>query len=560
MALPDVTFEIEDGATGSLPPNVAGASVKMGICSRGIPNTLKGYSDDRALRRDLGSGPLVEAIAATLAVAGGPVYACPLPAASPGTVGAVTHVGPGTGTVAAAVGPDRSVRARVGTPGALGTMTVQFEVDGGGFAPPVTSNASAPWDYVVPGSTTTLRFPAGTYVAGETYLFGTNGTLSHRDPGDTGAGTGPTVARQASSPVDVFDVTIEIVTDGALGAGSFSYSLDGANSWSPTIAIPLGGVYAIPGAGIVLTFAGTFTDDDTYSFVTTAAGFSAGDVSAAMDVITGLSTEWGHVHVVGQASSAAGAAVMATTLDTKLTAAETAFRFAFGVIECPSTEADSALLLAFAAFASRRVMVCAGDAAVQSPLTGRIHRRNAAWVVTARLALIDPHVDPAWVGQGHLPMVQSLYRNEAQTPGLDEARFTTLRTHIGRPGYYVTNGRMMAPGGSDYTYVMNRRVMDRACQIARAAELPYLNQDVNVDTETGKIDEKAAQQFEADVNGQLKAGVVGPGYASGSRVVLSRDANLLAGEEAEVTVRIVGKAYLKGISTSIGFVNPALAA
>ena len=66
---------------------------------------------------------------------------------------------------------------------------------------------------------------------------------------------------------------------------------------------------------------------------------------------------------------------------------------------------------------------------------------------------------------------------------LDEARLVTYRTIIGQVGYFVTRGRLMASPGSDFAQIMNGQVMDRACVIARAAYLLYLNKDVRIDGE-----------------------------------------------------------------------------
>jgi hypothetical protein len=550
MALPGVSFTIEDGALGTLPPNVAGASVKVGICSKGTPNLLGSFSDINTLKRDLGQGPLVEAIANVLNVAGGPVYACPVTPTTAGSVGATTHTGTGSGTITGGLAPERVIIAKVTTGGALTTAQVAFSVDGGAYSTPVTTGAG-PWSTLVPGTLTRLTFPAGTYVLNETYTFALSG-------GMTQSGAGPLVTR-ASSPIDAYSVLVDIETSGGLGAGAFTYSIDGGNNISSVIAIPGSGIYPIPGTGVILTFAGTFVAEDTYAFSTVAASYTSSDANAALDAVHADAREWDHVHLVGAASSAANAYTMAVAVDAKMTGMLAGFRFAYAVVECPSTESDSALIAAFTTFSSLRVMVCAGDANVVSPLTGLISRRNCAWVVTARLALVLQSESPAWVGRGSLPGVQSLYRNEEATQALDEQRFTTLRTHRGRAGYYITSGRMMAPGGSDYTYVMNRRVMDTACRVARSAELPYVEQDVLVDEDTGYIDEKEAQRFEADVNAQLRASVVSPGLASSSRVVMSRTANLLAGEKAPVSVRVIPKAYLREIETSIGFLNPAAA-
>lgn len=552
MPIPEVRLTIEDGALGTLPPNVAGASVKLGVCSNGVPNTMSGYSDINSMIAALGAGPLVEAMAQTLAVAGGPVYAVPLTPSAAGSVGSVTHVGPGTGTVTPTLAPHRIIKVKVSTGGTIGTAQFQFALDTGAYGAPVLSVAAAPWQYRVPGTLATLAFAAGTYVANDVYTVATTGVV-------TLVGTGPATVTQVSSPIDAYDVRVTVATSGGLGVGAFTYSVDGGNNVSASIAIPGSGLYVIPATGILLTFAGTFTLADTYAFTTVSAGFSGSDVTTGLQAVLAQPTEWGFVHIVGTAADAAAAAVIAAAVDTQMTSAEVNFRYAFGVVECPTSQADSAIISAFANFASPRVMVCAGDANLSSPLTGRIQRRNCAWTVTARLALISAGEDPAYVGRGRLPNVQSIYRNERATPALDEARFTTLRDHIGLQGYFVTNGRTMATGGSDYMFIQFRRVMDRACQVTRAAELPFLNSDVRLNADTGYIDERDAQAFEGDVNAKLRAAVVAPGLASASTVVMSRTTNLLSGAAQPVTVRVIPKAYLKAIDTSIGFSNPALA-
>jgi hypothetical protein len=214
---------------------------------------------------------------------------------------------------------------------------------------------------------------------------------------------------------------------------------------------------------------------------------------------------------------------------------------------------------AFASFSSLRTMVVAGDVGAVSPINGRILRRNAAWIVSAHLAGIQPGEDAGFVGSRNpIRNVASLYRDEQKTQFLDAQRFATMRTIPGRAGYYITNGNMMAPSGSDFNLVQRRRVMDAACRITRQAELPYLNGSVRINPTNGYIDERDAQAFEAKVNSQLKAGVVATGDASASSVVVNRSANILSTSTLPVTVRIVPLGYMKFIATNIGFTNPAI--
>ncbi|MFN7135503.1 MAG: DUF2586 family protein, partial [Myxococcales bacterium] len=159
---------------------------------------------------------------------------------------------------------------------------------------------------------------------------------------------------------------------------------------------------------------------------------------------------------------------------------------------------------------------------------------------------------------GPVPGVTKLYRDEQVTPALDAARFCTLRTIVGRQGFYVTNGRLMAPSGSDYRFIHLRRVMDRACQVTHNGLLQFLNESVRVDAETGFIDDRDARAIEAYIEGQLNAALTAPGHASSVEVLVKRDENILSTQTLTATVRVVPLGYAKSIQADVGFTNPAL--
>jgi hypothetical protein len=240
-----------------------------------------------------------------------------------------------------------------------------------------------------------------------------------------------------------------------------------------------------------------------------------------------------------------------------MTSAETAFRFAFALMEAPK-DTDANLISAFSSFASTRVVVAAGFEELFSPITGRIHERSAAWPIAARAAKVPIHEDLGRVITGPLPGISILQRNEFATPGLDSQRFATLRTIIGRQGFFISNGKVMASAGSDFQLVQHRRIMDKACAVARNALLNFLNDSVNVDAATGFILEKDAQNIEAFVEGQLDAALLAPGSASAIQVTVKRDENILSSQTLRVTIRIVPLGYAKTIVQDIGFTNPAL--
>lgn len=562
--LPEVTMTVLDGGLGLTSASSAKTLAKVGVCSKGVPGSRYSHADVQQLQKDLGVGPLVEAQALNLSLAGGTVITCVANPSVLGTASAVVKSGVGAGTVAVGFGPTQAIAIVITTTGAQGVAKFTWAVGGGTPSAPVLVPANG-GPFTVPGTLCQLTFNdhAGTFDAADAWTIDTKGVVT---PGGGNAGAG-TIA-QACSPVDAYSVLITIGTAGGLGVGAFQYSLDakadpstGAlvpQTQSAQITIPGSGVYVVPGTGLVLTMANAFTLDNVYSFTTTGPSCTNQDLQAAIVALLGdASKDFEGVHLVATPANAAAAATLAALADTEATAAFNAYRFCYFITECPTTESDATILAAFNQFTSVRVSVCAGDVDMLSPISSRVARRNCAWAEAVRVTSVEVGEDLANVGRGSLAGVKAIYRDERLTPALDAAGFTTTRTIIGAQGYFLTNGRVMAARGSDFIYMHNRRVMDLGCKITRAAELPYLNGDVRTNA-LGFIDERDAQAFENRVGEQLSDALVATGQASQATVVVNRAVNILSTNTQPVSVKIRPKAYFKEIDNAIGFSNPAI--
>ena len=550
MGIPDVSMTIQDGALGLAPPSSAHTQLKIGLAPKGKINVIQSAADMTTLVGIFGrGGPLAEACAMALQ-AGQGIYAINANPSSYGAVGSVTKTASNSaGTLTVVAKPSFAIVARCAAGGTIGNATIQFSTDGGGsYGAPVVSASTV----VVPEAPfVTVAMGAGTYVAGDTWAIATDGTPTFTGTGQNG------VTVSTASPVDAYSLVVDVIDAGARGAGTFLYSLDGGNTFSPKILIPSSGAYVIPDTGLLLTFsAATFGTADAWACTITAAGFSTTDLTNAFNVALADSRTWGFVHVVGAPSTVANAATLATTLQSLLTTAAGAFRYARGIIEVPS-DSDGNTISGFAATATDRVAWCAGYATMTSPLSGRQVSRNAAWTVAARAAAAPVSEDLGRVASGSLPGVGQLARDEQATPGLDSQRFTTLRTIIGRQGKYLTTGRLGAAFGSDFQLWQNGRVIDVACDATRDRLLTYLNASVRVNP-NGTIFEKDAKQIEAYVEAGLRAALTQPGDASDVSAVVSRSANILSTQVLPVSVRVLPLGYAKWISVDIGFANPAL--
>ncbi len=579
MSLPAVNITIQDGGLGIVPSVPSNASIKLGVCSGGLVNSLYGFSSIPVMEATLGQGETIESAAKTLSDSGGPIFVMPTNPSVAGLVGTAAHVGSGLGTVTPSITPAVQITVVCTTGGTIGTAQFTAQLGTGPVSLPVlslTAWLSAGWSngWLVPGTMTHLRFSngAGSFTALDSWVIDTLGVIT-AGGGNAGAGS---ITTQVSSPLDDYEVVVDIDTAGAIGAGVFKYSLDNGNTFSGTITIPgSAGKYALPNTGIMLTFAnggGAFVANDTYSFFAVAAGSTSSDFTAALTALQALQAPWGFLHIVATPATAAAAATLASAIDTALTTMQGAFQYGWALVQCPTVgseiisggapiadtaDTDSVVKAAFASFTSTRVAVCAGDADIASPITGGVMRRNCAWVVSSRAASVPVGQDLARVRTGPLAGVTKLYRDEFSTPALDAGRFTTLCTQLGKPGFYITNGRLMASPTSDFQLIQYRRVMDVACTVTRAVELDYLSDDVRVDPSTGYIDPRDADKFEGDVKDALDNALIATGDASAASVQMSRTTDVIATGSEPVTVLVTPKAYLKNIATTIGFFNPA---
>lgn len=561
---PTVSITLNRNGLRRVPPSPAQVCVSMGICSGGTPNVLASFGDLNTLEDTFGQGNLVENLADRITQAGQGQYGMPLNPSVAGAVGStITTRVAGVGTVVGSAAPEYAIDIKIVTGGALGTMTFSWRVNGGAYSAPVTSTASA-FSFLVPDTLTTVTFAAQTYTTAAVWTVSTLGVI-------TLVGTGTvTWVTQVSSTLDNYDVFVTVLLAGAAGVGQFQYSVDGNNTLSAPILIPSGGAFAIPLTGVVLTFGSTFTLGDVYEIKTTTAGFTTTDVTNAMVALRANPLEWGFVVVHGMGASSSAAATLAATLDTQMTDCEAEFRFVFGIVETPtngspggSTESDTTVASSFASFFSERVMVCAGDIQHKSAIDSTMIRRNCATAVATRLASIGPGTDPAEVGDPEFPLpnVQSLYRDEAATPFLDGQRFTTLTSMRGLDGYFVTNGNLMAPNGSDFYLVQYRRLIDRVEAVMRQRLLVLLSAKTRTDQTPGPtlgtIHPLDRSRVEKDLKHYCDLAVVATGDAQDTEFQVSPTELIISTGNFPVSGGVEPFGYNKTITGTLGLVNPS---
>lgn len=395
------------------------------------------------------------------------------------------------------------------------------------------------------------------------------GTVS----GVTSVATGTSVVTITASPTpnDDYELQILFTRDGTRGTnGWYKYSLDGGRNYSVETALSTATSITIPGAGGVsfALAAGTFVAGDYHSARAVAPCWTSAELATALAALQASTIQWEIGHVVGPI-------IDGTTFD----AVETKFAAMFaagkrrvwiGNFRLPTVgESEASYLTAFSSGlgtkSTKYGAICFGATKLTSSVSGRKYKRPVAFSYAALEASVSEEVNTADVSRGAIVGVDITdsngnpdEHNESVSPGGDDARAVTYRTHPNYPGVYVNRPRLFSPDGSDFYIVPHRRVINLGHDALTAYFTLRLNKPVLVSNSTGFILESEALAIEAGATAYMRAALRAKPKASAVSFVLSRFDNVLSTKTLTGSGRIVPLAYPEGFDLDVGFTNPAL--
>ncbi len=393
------------------------------------------------------------------------------------------------------------------------------------------------------------------------YAYKGTATTAGASTGVTASGGGPTVTL-TGAPYDTSSSIVVIVLGGAIGTSTFKYTLDGGDTYSDVFVTAA--TYLLP-SGVTVNFAaGTYVATETYSWTDTAPIMTTTNVGDAMDALTLSAYEFEFVHILGQAASAADTATMMATVQTKVESAHTAHKYIWAIMEAAAVAASTHVTAA-AAVNAKWTMVCAGFCELLNDRNQAIDKRSSGRVFAPRIARNDiaVHVlrsaNDAF-GPDSFPDVITLvpsgaaastgYHDEDKTPSLDAARFATLRTIVGAPGVYPTNGKMMALVSSDYTDNQHVRIVLKAARVLYVWSLGQLARRLRKNPDTGFIASKFADGIEENALDTLKAQI--GASVDGLSVKVNRADLITTDPTLRIKVRLVGPAYAIETEVELG--------
>ena len=379
-------------------------------------------------------------------------------------------------------------------------------------------------------------------------------------------------ADSGTEPDDDYEIVIRVVAGGTVGVAGITYqtSQDGGRNYGAVTALGTATNIVIPntgGAAFDVT-TDTLVAGDYMLCRTTAPQWNDAELTSALTALKNSGYDFEIVHVVG--------AVDADAFDvvhTALSGMAAVGKFCSAVCNTrvPNVGEDEATYKAaldtlYSAKASTYIEMCAGACEISSSLTGLKHLRPYSFDCASDEANVAEHIDIADPSRESRAVGirdengNPKHHDETVNPGLQDSRFSVLRTFNGVAGVYPNRPQLFSAEGSDFDLHAHRRVFNIALRVLSIYFLKRLNKPVRVDKNTGYILEAEAVEIENGANGVLAAALKATPKASDVTFTLSRTDNVLSSKTLTGDCSITPLAYPETFNIGVGFKNPALTA
>lgn len=134
------------------------------------------------------------------------------------------------------------------------------------------------------------------------------------------------------SPNNAYDIVVEVMDAGECNEGSFRYSLDGGNTFTEEMTIPITGEAELATTGLTAKFTDaeggdSFMEGDRFTFSSTSPAMSNESVISAVESLINSPLMFEFVHIVGVSSKAASYDRYVKTMSNSVTKASKSFAF-----------------------------------------------------------------------------------------------------------------------------------------------------------------------------------------------------------------------------------------
>lgn len=387
-------------------------------------------------------------------------------------------------------------------------------------------------------------------------------------PGEIGSvthtGTGEGTFAVKGTPNNAYDIVVQITETGDTNEGSFRYSIDGGNNFSEEYTIPLGGKYEIPGTGLSLDFTDiaseekSFIGEDAYAFSTTAPTMNNSNVLEAVEKLFGYNKAFEVCHIVGVSTKTLWAALQSEAEEFLATYKKPLIFLCEGR-NCREGETLDEYMAAMEAerkgISSWFISVSLSYATYQRKDL-RTQNINLAGVISGLIGKAKESLSIGCVEEfpvSSAKLIKLLPEGiEDYSREFDEMGYTIFRQYNGKEDFYVSNGYVMSPAGSDFRYIEDVRVL---CRIIREVNLKATDKiQTEVDPENL---EGSIKTIEAYLNIAMEDCEKDKIISSGEVSVDTEDLDILADETLDVAATWVPMGTARRFNIKFAVSNPA---
>ena len=405
---------------------------------------------------------------------------------------------------------------------------------------------------------------------------------------------GSITAVSAASPTIVpsgtaytsYDLRAEITVAGVTGSAKFKYSLDGGNTYTGDLQVPLAATYAIPNTGLTLTFgAGSNVVGNATTYSIVGPTMTTTDLATCITTLSTSNTNYTCIIIADDTRLPVAGAALFTAMDSHLTSLNnTYFKPTMAIVNAGGETKlfnRSTAALSVGTYKTNNVLAnITSSAGTIGNFLGAVAEQVNTYLAVPEPGYARPRKPFSWlIGSETHAVGDDISLNIAQfpirrceTPSYDEfqdgsvyhdERVMAPRTFRGESGVSVNQGilKYNPATASSYNLIAKGRVANRASEIARAAVRPFLNSRIDVKTDgTGRISEIDKLFIESTVQKQLEDALLNvtrgdgrPGHVSGVSFLINGENNIASTGVLQGTLSIVPLGYVTSITIDIYF-------
>jgi hypothetical protein len=145
---------------------------------------------------------------------------------------------------------------------------------------------------------------------------------------------------------------------------------------------------------------------------------------------------------------------------------------------------------------------------------------------------------------------------DTQINTLHDKGYIFALKHSGKAGFFFNDDPTACPITDDYAFIGRGRVMDKASRITRQVFLNELNDDVELNEETGKLDAAVIKSYQQKVEDEINRQMTSRREIVRVSCFVDPDQNVLSTDKIDTEVNILPKGYAKEINSVLAYENP----